>query len=52
MLTPAIAVEYDGDWILHRRPGFAGTRISLVFPGPRIGAHLSRVRSEPRQPDW
>lgn len=30
-------------WNLTSRPGFAGTRINIVFPGPRIGAHFSRT---------
>jgi signal transduction histidine kinase len=32
-----------GAWLsLSSRPQFAGTRVSVVFPGPRIGARLKR----------
>lgn len=35
-----------GAWItLKSRPEVNGTRISVVFPGPRIGTHLKRQRS-------
>ena len=51
-IVKEIAEAHGAHWDLRSRPEFEGARISLVFPGPRIGAHLSRVRSEPRQPDW
>lgn len=34
-------------WNLSSRPSFDGTRISIVFPGPRIGARLSRTEILP-----
>ncbi len=35
-----------GAWLnLSSRPDFNGTRISVVFPGPRIGTHLKRQRA-------
>lgn len=37
-----IATAHGAWWGLASRPEFAGTRISIVFPGPRRGARLSR----------
>lgn len=37
-----IARAHGAWWGLVSRPEFPGTRISIVFPGPRIGARLSR----------
>lgn len=37
-----IASAHGAWWGLVSRPGFAGTRVSIVFPGPRKGAKLSR----------
>ena len=37
-----IARAHGAWWSLLSRPDFPGTRISVVFPGPRIGARLTR----------
>ncbi len=37
-----IARAHGGWWNLASRPVFPGTRITVVFPGPRIGAKLRR----------
>lgn len=37
-----IAQAHGAWWSLASRPAFPGTRISVVFPGPRIGARLTR----------
>lgn len=37
-----IAQAHGAWWVLTSRPQFAGTRVSIVFPGPRIGTHLNR----------
>lgn len=37
-----IAVAHGGWWSLSSRPEFSGTRISIVFPGPRKGTNLTR----------
>src|SRR3546814_526166 len=37
-----IARAHGAWWSLASRPDFPGTRITVVFPGPRIGAKLSR----------
>ena len=37
-----IASAHGAWWSLVSRPDFSGTRISIVFPGPRRGAQLSR----------
>ncbi|MGB6102894.1 MAG: HAMP domain-containing sensor histidine kinase [Pusillimonas sp.] len=37
-----IARAHGAWWNLVSRPAFAGTRITVVFPGPRIGARLTR----------
>lgn len=37
-----IARAHGAWWSLMSRPAFPGTRISVVFPGPRIGAKLTR----------
>lgn len=37
-----IAHAHGAWWRLSSRPAFAGTRITVVFPGPRKGAQLSR----------
>ncbi|MEO6984530.1 MAG: ATP-binding protein [Paralcaligenes sp.] len=38
-----IARAHGAWWNLASRPAFAGTRISIVFPGPRIGTKLTRA---------
>ena len=38
-----IARSHGAWWNLSTRPQFAGTRISVVFPGPRRGARLTRL---------
>jgi signal transduction histidine kinase len=43
-IVKEIAQSHGAHWDLRSRPEFGGTRISLVFPGPRIGTHLSRGR--------
>jgi signal transduction histidine kinase len=43
-IVKEIAQSHGIHWDLRSRPEFAGTRIGLVFPGPRIGTHLSRGR--------
>lgn len=37
-----IARAHGGWWSLASRPEFPGTRISIVFPGPRKGTNLTR----------
>src|SRR5690606_39186939 len=37
-----IARAHGAWWSLVSRPDFPGTRITVVFPGPRIGAKLTR----------
>jgi len=37
-----IARAHGAWWGIISRPNFPGTRVSIVFPGPRIGADLSR----------
>jgi nitrogen fixation/metabolism regulation signal transduction histidine kinase len=37
-----IARAHGAWWSLMSRPDFPGTRITIVFPGPRIGARLTR----------
>jgi len=37
-----IAQAHGAWWSLASRPQLQGTRISIVFPGPRIGANLNR----------
>jgi signal transduction histidine kinase len=37
-----IARAHGGWWALVSRPEFSGTRISIVFPGPRKGPNLTR----------
>ena len=37
-----IALAHGAGWNLLSRPHVAGTRISIVFPGPRIGTGLRR----------
>ncbi|MEI2414893.1 ATP-binding protein [Orrella sp. JC864] len=39
-----IAHAHGAWWKLASRPDFAGTRVTVVFPGPRIGAQLTRER--------
>jgi len=41
-----IARAHGGWWNLASRPTFPGTRITVVFPGPRIGAKLRRQVSQ------
>lgn len=47
-----LAIVYEiasvhGAWLnLSSRPEFMGTRVSVVFPGPRIGTRLKRQRSD------
>lgn len=38
-----IAHVHGGWWNLLSRPAFPGTRITVVFPGPRKGARLNRL---------
>lgn len=38
-----IATAHGGWWSLASRPEFSGTRIAIVFPGPRLGARLQRT---------
>lgn len=38
-----IARAHGGWWNLISRPTFAGTRITVVFPGPRKGTRLNRL---------
>lgn len=38
-----IAASHGGWWNLLSRPAFPGTRITVVFPGPRKGARLNRM---------
>lgn len=40
-----IAHAHGGWWNLLSRPAFPGTRITVVFPGPRKGARLNRLES-------
>ncbi|WP_413816391.1 sensor histidine kinase [Pigmentiphaga sp.] len=51
-IVKEIAEAHGAHWDLRSRPEFEGTRISLVFPGPRIGADLSRVRQGPAGGSW
>lgn len=37
-----IAQAHGAWWSLASKPKLAGTRVSIVFPGPRIGANLTR----------
>ena len=37
-----IAHAHGAWWRLTSRPDFPGTRLSVVFPGPRKGAQLTR----------
>ncbi len=37
-----IALAHGAWWNLISRPTFSGSRITVVFPGPRIGARLTR----------
>ncbi|HEY9279573.1 MAG TPA: HAMP domain-containing sensor histidine kinase, partial [Eoetvoesiella sp.] len=37
-----IARAHGAWWSLTSRPAFSGTRVSVVFPGPRMGAKLTR----------
>lgn len=37
-----IARAHGAWWNLSSRPAFPGTRVTLVFPGPRIGARFTR----------
>ncbi|CFT95704.1 sensor kinase protein [Bordetella pertussis] len=37
-----IAHAHGAWWKLSSRPEYAGTRLSVVFPGPRIGTQLTR----------
>ncbi|NYT86766.1 sensor histidine kinase [Pollutimonas harenae] len=41
-----IARAHGAWWSLVSRPEFAGTRITVVFPGPRIGARLTRQEQD------
>jgi len=38
-----IARAHGGWWNLQSRPGFPGTRVTVVLPGPRKGARLNRL---------
>jgi len=41
-----IAQAHGAWWRLSSTPEYAGTRVTVVFPGPRIGAQLSRPRRQ------
>ncbi|MDV2116431.1 sensor histidine kinase [Alcaligenes faecalis] len=41
-IVQEIARAHGAWWSLMSRPDFPGTRITIVFPGPRIGARLTR----------
>tara|TARA_R110000851_G_scaffold333421_1_gene512888 strand:+ start:17325 stop:18344 length:1020 start_codon:yes stop_codon:yes gene_type:complete len=41
-IVQEIAQAHGAGWKLVSRPAFNGTRINIVFPGPRIGAGLNR----------
>ena len=43
-----IARAHGAWWNLTSRPDFPGTRIVVVFPGPRIGTKLSRTHDYPQ----
>ena len=46
-----IALAHGAGWNLLSRPHYKGTRISIVFPGPRIGTGLRRQwRSSAQEP--
>lgn len=46
-----IALAHGAGWNLLSRPHYKGTRISIVFPGPRIGTGLRRqLRSNVLEP--
>lgn len=38
-----IAISHGAWWNLVSRPAFPGTRVTVVFPGPRKGARLNRL---------
>ena len=40
-----IARAHGGWWNVLSRPAFPGTRVTVVFPGPRKGARLNRLES-------
>jgi len=40
-----IAGAHGAWWKLASRPDFPGTRVTIVFPGPRRGARLTRIES-------
>ncbi len=42
-----IAHAHGAWWRLSSKLDYAGTRVTVVFPGPRIGAQLSRPRQMP-----
>ncbi len=42
-----IARAHGAWWKLTSRPEFPGTRLSLVFPGPRKGTQLTRQERAP-----
>ena len=41
-IVKEIALVHGAGWNVYSRPYFAGTRISIVFPGPRRGTGLAR----------
>lgn len=45
-----IARAHGGWWNLLSRPAFPGTRITVVFPGPRKGARLNRLEGWKERP--
>lgn len=42
-IVQEIARAHGAWWKLSSRPDFSGTRVMIVFPGPRRGAHLTRI---------
>ncbi|WP_454007545.1 sensor histidine kinase [Alcaligenes sp. Marseille-Q7550] len=44
-IVQEIARAHGDWWSLLSRPDFPGTRITIVFPGPRIGARLTRTET-------
>ncbi|WP_341669480.1 sensor histidine kinase [Alcaligenes sp. SDU_A2] len=45
-IVQEIARAHGAWWSLLSRPDFPGTRITIVFPGPRIGARLTRTETQ------
>lgn len=45
-----IAHAHGGWWNLQSRPAFPGTRVTVIFPGPRKGARLDRLEGWKAKP--